>query len=372
MPQSIPIYTHYASSSNVSPIKRVTATDISIIEEAEPCELHDRVNCSECVSATKSKMDQVLKRSISSNAVNTIKKRRSFVNLHRTLSQTSCYSTGSTSENNINDESFDDFMLLLSGARHQRTDQMWEILPNESKISYLRRLLERQQREEEYGHKISYDDLKTLTSSGRGAVVSQILNKRGGTKRAQRERHNGSKLNDRRSRIIREIAEEIYDEFLQQELEQYERGEDFGQNTHQNREIETPIKDKPDSIKKKSIQYDELQLERDHQQLDIKIKELNELLDKLSSFSPLPTPSTDDGQTIPNNETPVTTITKKSAKPYAKNIAFNQLPKTTTQEKNPGFISCLALKSKSFINIFKHKKKKKPAAQNLYRTPNPS
>lgn len=360
MPQPIPIYTHYSSSSNVSPIKRVTATDISIIEEAEPCELHDKVNCKECTIATKSKMDQVLKRSISTNAVNTIKKRRSIINLHRTLSQTSCYSTGSTSENNINGELFDDFMLLLSGAgHHNRTDYMWEILPNESKIAYLRRLLERQQHEDDYEHGMQNDNLKTWTNSGRGSVMSHILNKSVKSSRAQTKKPHGSKSHDKRSRIIREVAEELYEQLLQQDLEAYEEVIDSDENFQHDHEMAIATRKRSQPTKQESIQTDEIQLKQDHERLDLKIKELNELLDKLSSFSPLPTPSTDEGNPTLNNETPVTTITKIPTKPYDKTVTVNHIPKRAAKEKHQGFMGSLASKSKNFMNMFKQKKKKK-------------
>ncbi|KAG0669046.1 hypothetical protein C6P45_004186 [Maudiozyma exigua] len=358
MPQHIPIYAHYSSSSGVSPIKRVAATDISIEEEAEPCEKHDKIGCKECTRAQQSKMDQVLKRSISSNAVNNIKHRRSIANLHRTLSQTSVYSTGSTTDNT---PEYDDFINLLSGDNYyNRADYLWDSLPSETKNIFMKQLIDKRHLERVHDQNALYNETKNIYKSGRGSVVSQILRKRNNTSRNQRDRHHSPQTQDKRNRIIREIADEIYDELMKDGVRQERHSFDSG-----------------DTQRRNSI-HQETYLEHEKEQIDLKIKELNELIDKLSNFSPLVTPSTDEVQ--PSTANLVLTTSSISAKLPSKQTRQKTITppnkanhKESTPEvnnnKNTTFMGCLSLKSKHFMNKFRHKKKK-PAALNLYRSPN--
>lgn len=364
MPQHIPIYAHYSSSSGASPIKRVAAKDISIAEEAEPCEKHDKIGCKECAKAQQSKLDQVLKRSISSNAVNNIKHRRSIVNLHRTLSQTSVYSTGSTTENTTD---YDDFINLLSGDNYyNRADYLWDTLPTETKNMFMRQLIDKQHLERTNDGISEYDDVKTIYKSGRGSVVSQILRKRGNTGRNHRDKVSSTQTQDKRNRIIREIANEIYDELMKD-----------GTREQQRRSFHSF--DSVDTQPRKSINA-EVSLEHEKEQIDLKIKELNELIDKLSSFSPLVTPSTDDRKSPATDLVLTSPIPIKSPTKQISQKTTSSSNKSSHKESTPGssnnnsnktsFMGCLSIKSKHFMNKFKHKKKKKPAALNLYRSPN--
>lgn len=362
MPQHMPIYAHYSSSSGASPIKRVAATDISIAEEIEPCEKHDKIGCKECAKVQQSKMDQVLKRSISSNAVNNIKHRRSIVNLHRTLSQTSIYSTGSTIENNTE---FDDFINLLSGDNYyNRADYLWDTLPTETKNMFMKHLIDKQHLERALDENSQYDDVKTIFRSGRGSVVSQILRRRTNSSRNHRDKLSSSQTQDKRNRIIRDIANEIYDELMKDGIGEQQRRSFHGF-------------DSGDAQPRKSIQ-EEASLEHEKEQIDLKIKELNELIDKLSSFSPLVTPSTDDGKPSSAN-LPITSsaptkahtkLTPQKITSSSHKLSHRESTSESNNNKNTSFIGCLSIKSKHFMNKFRHKKKKKPAALNLYRSPN--
>lgn len=129
-----PVYTHYARSPQPTKrrvsVKHIVATDIS--EPTTPVNSSTRNIYSE-----NWEMSQVIKRSISSNAISSIKKRNSITSMtgiSRTLSQSSCYSTGSTKQKKVDKELFNEFYFYMSGQDHcNKANQAWEILSDETK-----------------------------------------------------------------------------------------------------------------------------------------------------------------------------------------------------------------------------------------------
>ncbi|CCF57174.1 hypothetical protein KAFR_0C01810 [Kazachstania africana CBS 2517] len=104
----------------------------------------------------------ILRRSISSNALNTLKRRNSFTTLHRTLSQSSGYSTIATPSKSpiLQAESFSDFMGFLYGEEcYAKTNLLWENLPKETKDIFVARVLDK--KKQKYDD-LSYSDVKEL------------------------------------------------------------------------------------------------------------------------------------------------------------------------------------------------------------------
>lgn len=363
----IPVYTHYSSNTSISPIRRVTATDISIREEAEPCELHDRINCELCAKATKIKMDQVLKRSISSNAVNNIKKRQSLVNLRRTLSQTSCYSTEST---DLNDESFNELLFCLSGDNnYDLANTLWDMLPKEINDLFIERL--RTRRKHKSDKNLDYKDFRNVFHTGKEHGSSTTTKNR---RKKFIKSHSRTLSAIEKKKIINEIVNVLYDDLLNDDEADYIDSENTMMENYEKYIIPKRLSKKilePEESNTCSNQHPTTtsQLLQDEDKLDKKIKELNVLIERLEQFSPLPTPATDKGQTLSNLEATsqkIDCVLQSPRQPHVKTQISNVSSKPT---KNSGLINYLATKSKHLMNRFRHKKKKKPAAQNLYRSP---
>lgn len=132
-------------------------------EEKEPCELHEKLFCLECQELMQKKMNQVLKRSASYNAVNGSKRRSSVRNINRSLSLSSCYSTGSNTATQSNNEPFNEFLCYLSGDEYySRVNSLWEHLPNETKDMFAARALAKNKTS--MNQVLSHNDIDLLQS----------------------------------------------------------------------------------------------------------------------------------------------------------------------------------------------------------------
>lgn len=409
-------------------VGNIKNTDTSIEEENEPCELHEQLNCNICErevnlkdnigSTSKDNLEQVkevryikyrhhlntsnnsniLKRSISSNAVNNVKRRTSvplsFTNLHRTLSQTSCYSTGSTRSVPIElqEESFHEFFNYVTGEdQYNKVNNLWEILPKETKDVFIKRVLAKKKKLNN-DRKLVYNDLRNvltmkddfnLFGGNEESYPINISNKISNNRQAYKVSNNinnrvnkESSYSFQREQIISQIIGEIFEEVSKREIQHLRNEESVCnqskespalQKTSNNKEknlarnIQAGAKRKP-LLKEQSellllednTTLEEIRLWRDRQEINDRINELNRLIERYEQLSPLHTPVSSNINDKANEG----------------DRAQKQIKNTTAKENSCTIFDIFTTKSKKFIGIFKHKKK--TSKFDLYRKPNPN
>lgn len=351
-------------------MKRLSRTDISIREEAEPCELHERLHCPECERQKEESLKSVLKRSISTNAVNTIKRRTSVTNLHRTLSQTSCYSTGTTKSvpTDLKEESFNEFLDYISGGNKlDKANNLWQILPSETKEVFIKRVMAKKKKMND--KKLAYTDLKILLTAQEYTSETK--------KRSPYNLTNRQPISQR-EQLLSEIIGQIFDEVSVQENTKSRYGNDVSPMwLNLNDEEKTPVNnakssDQMDLLLENNATMEKIRLWRDRQEINDKINELNRLIDRYEQSSPLATPVS-DVDLEKKHTLKTANIPKPKTQPSRyKNTTMYTFPtdKTRKQESNNGSLfDMFASKSKKFIGRFKHKKK--ASSLDLYRKPNP-
>ncbi|CCD23853.1 uncharacterized protein NDAI_0C01930 [Naumovozyma dairenensis CBS 421] len=413
----LPIYTHRApaSTSTSTKIKRLSATDISIREEAEPCELHDRLFCAICQAANEEKMNQVLKRSISYNAVNNVKKRTSITNLHRTLSQTSCYSIGSLqSKQDLTSEPFNEFLDYLVNDNYvSKANLVWENLPKETRDIFVAKAMAKNKHKDQ-ARQIHPDIIELLQSQKqnphRKVHTSTWRNRK--SDYMQLFSDHPKDIPNRRAQNITEILNQFcaYDltdserEYIihklkarQQKPPEEEEGKRCTNTVEEN--IFLAHHQFKDKTKDTSVADPYLK------EITEKINQLNSIMQRLEKFSPATTPITADADlslgstptspmfssgpsttattsdhipipsslTSPLQAQASTKVTQKSKLLSHPTRSLGTRTETSSKhhnntEKKENFFDMLALKSKRFMGRFKHKK---PTKLDLYRKPNP-
>ena len=356
----------------------MSTTDISIKEEAEPCELHEKLHCEECQEINEKRMSQFLKRSISYNAINNVKKRTSINNLHRTLSQTSCYSNGSTQTyKNSNIDPFNEFLSFLSNDDYIGQENiLWDNLPKEVKEFFIARALAKKKLAND--HTIHLNDLKELFRNNASIPNNSDIPPR----YIRRNIASNIKRQARKSR--EQNISRLIGQFFDYELTEMQKEEilnEFSMPEEENPFLSVHSKDrqKECSETEPPISSPEPYLS----EINEKIKELNKLMERLEQYSPVTTPTTNDTDKAPITSSSATTplISKDKDLRATTNRSLNKkmnetpshqslranLPKKHTEET---FLEMLATKSKKFMKKFKHKKK--PAKLDLYRKPTTS
>ena len=358
-------------------LKRLSRTDISIREEAEPCEVHERLHCAECERVKEESLNGVLKRSISTNAVNTIKRRTSVTNLHRTLSQTSCYSTGTTQSvpTELQEESFNEFLNYISGTdKYDKANNLWDILPKETKEVFIKKVLTKKKKMNK--EQLAYNDLKALLMA-KDNSKKDFYN----LKPKRSKSHIRSKVSSQKEQILSEIIGQIFDEVSVQETQKGRYGQNNVSPTWLtlNDDEKTPVNnvknsEQLDLLLENSSAMEKIRLWRDRQEINDKISELNRLIERYEQFSPLTTPSSDN---VEDKKVEITRHSKNREINHIPSPSANNKPASTTSShnkthnnhNNSSIFDTFATTSKKFIGRFRHKKKS--SQFELYRKPNP-
>lgn len=373
----------HCSSPTLNRIGRLVVTDISITEEAEPCELHEEISCTKCQNcSTKNKMSQILKRSISHNAVNNLKRRNSIPGLHKTLSQTSLYSTGSTKSQNLNRESFNEFLIFLNGEDYYETEHsLWENLPKETRDIFVARVLAKKQ---SYRKKeLNYNDIRHLFEGEPTPPKGSFMHYR--NKLGPHFRQSAPGLQEQ---TISKIIGQLYNYELTEsdrDLLKKEAHEVYQNATNERLEYAREYISRAPRMVDKDPHLEEIKAWRDKQDIDAKLKELNALVGRIEQYLPSPvTATTDDAEhTTLIGSTPSSSKFSSSYNPTV-NVVSNggshsgngkkpptimksKMKKTDTKET---FAAMIASKSKKLVQRFK--RKKRPAALDLYREPSPT
>lgn len=351
-------------------LNRLSRTDIPIREEAEPCELHERLNCLQCKRSKEESLNGVLKRSISTNAVNTVKRKTSVTNLHRTLSQTSCYSTGTTQSvpAGLQEESFNEFLKYISGDdKYDKSDNLWDILPNETKEVFIKRVLTKKKKLN--NEQLAYSDLRALLMA-KDKSNKDLYNMKPKRSKSQTR----PKISSQREQVLSEIIGQIFDDVSVQETQKSRYGKNnisptwLTVNDNENTEQMDLLLDNNSAMEK-------IRLWRDRQEINDRINELNHLIERYEQFSPLATPSSNNVKDKKLN-TPKTSnsheITHIPSPSATKTISNNTTHKSNSSDNNGSnstIFDIFASKSKKFIGRFRHKKKS--AQFELYRKPHP-
>ena len=364
MHHSSNIYTHYSSDSDPSNVRRVTATDISITEVDEPCELHDKYHCKQCIEAAEKKFNKVLKRSISSNAVGNTPRRRSMMNLHRTLSQTSCYSTGSTEQRYYQEDIIDDSLYARDGSfDKERNNMVWDNLSSEAKDIIVKRLLSRQQSSSR--NSLVYEDLTSEFESSWNAAPPRGRKHVKVTGTHHKQNHSGR---SRKSRDLSNIVGEVYNDLLMKNLVNESGPMDITQERYETSSANLPHLRQITQNRRNNgtFERESLEIALGNYQLDKKIQELNGILAKLEHYSPLPTPVSTGTQ-----NSAVHTCHKENDEIHRSNQHNTRSIKCYEVADTSSILSRIAMKSKLFMTKLKYKSKKKKAALDLYRVPHP-
>lgn len=405
--------------------------DTSIKEESEPCELHEQFNCNlceremssnnDCVGAGEDKKlthikepgyskhryhlntnnsSSILKRSISSNAVNNVNRRTSLsfstTNLQRTLSQSSCYSTGSTQSVPIElqEESFNEFFNYVTGNdQYNKVNNLWEILPRETKDVFIKRVLAKKKKLNN-GRKLVYNDLKNvlimrdgfnLYAENEGPYPIHISNNNNNnniskTNKDFAKSNKKNSYSSQREQILSQIIGEIFEEVSKREVHHIQGDHQSisnqtdkspiglkssayqGKNLSWNVQARTKSSKLPSSVQPEPLSLEDnttmekIRLWRDRQEINDKISELNRLIERYEKLSPM--------------HTPVSNSSSINNKPDEEGGTPKQINNITTNENSCTIFDLFATKSKKFIGMFKHKKKS--SKFDLYRKPNPT
>ncbi|CCF58119.1 hypothetical protein KAFR_0D04710 [Kazachstania africana CBS 2517] len=294
---------------------------MSIKEEVEPCELHEVIRCAVCREQSQEKAQRELKRSISHNAVNNLRNRKSYSNLQRRYSQGSIYSTAST------DFKVDPASELPSDEDiSSKMGILWELLPDETKTAYIRHTVltktsGKRDSENTYSDRLKYSHhespLQSRSSMGKKEQLLKLL--------------------------VDQLYEEVFD--IRDEPTKYAPE----QSINMNRLMRA---DEP--MTQAHSPLEEIKLWRDSQIISEKIEELNGLIKRFQQFSPVQTPTKEDNTKVFNPSQQV------------KQVDRSKLIFPPKGEKKEGFLTSMA---KKFARKWKHKKR--PAALSLYREPNP-
>ncbi|KAK5781670.1 hypothetical protein RI543_000856 [Arxiozyma heterogenica] len=425
-----------------------SSRNTSIKEENEPCELHEQLNCSlcmgdkmcsidRCVSGEKDKLtyrketgyskcryhlntsdnSSILKRSISSNAVNNVKKRASLsfsaTNLHRTLSQSSCYSTGSTQSAPIElqEELFNEFFNYVTRKeQYNKVNNIWEILPRETKDMFIKRVLAKKKKLNNE-RKLVYNDLRNVlimrdefnlyadndrsdsihildnnnnnnnNNNNRSGCSGDSSIKTNNDNNTQTKRDSSRRKKDfsyfsQREQILSQIIGELFEEVSKREIQYLRDDQSIGNqinessielknNSYKRKKaswnVQASIKSKlssresPESLLlEDNTTMEKIRLWRDRQEINDKISELNRLIERYEQLSPL--------------HTPISSSIK--SKPDEGGSTSKQINNITTNENSHKIFDIFTSKSKKFIRMFKHKKKS--SKFDLYRKPNPN
>ncbi|CAL9734613.1 hypothetical protein MOSE0_F03246 [Monosporozyma servazzii] len=357
-------------------LSRQSRTDLPIREEAEPCELHERLHCPQCKRSKEESLNGVLKRSISTNAVNTIKRKTSVSNLHRTLSQTSCYSTGTTQSvpTGLQEESFNEFLNYISGNdKYDKSDNLWDILPKETKEVFIKRVLTKKKKLN--NEQLAYSDLKALLMA-KDKSNKDLYNLKPSRSKSQTR----SKVSSQREQLLSEIIGQIFDEVSVQETQKGRYGKDnispawLTINNDENVQVNNlKNSEQMDLLLESNSAMEKIRLWRDRQEINDKINELNHLIERYEQFSPLATPSSTNGKdkklntprNIKSNE--LNHIPSPSIANPVGNTAIHK--NNSSGGSNSTIFDIFASKSKKFIGRFRHKKKS--SQFELYRKPHP-
>lgn len=355
---------------------RLSRTDISIREEAEPCELHEKLHCSQCERSKEDTLNGILKRSISTNAVNNIKRRTSVTNLHRTLSQTSCYSTGTTQSvtTGLQEESFNEFLDYISGNdKYDQANNLWEILPHETKEVFIKRVLAKKKKLN--NEKLAYGDLRALLLAQNSKISTS---KRYRTTTASSSATKRSNIhNNSREEILSQIIGQLFDEVsIQEDLKTRYGRQDMPSTClrirrHEDDEEKTPLNnvknsEQQDLLLENDTAMERIRLWRDRQEINDKISELNHLIERYEQFSPLATPVSDKSQ---ERKITLNTTTSRKGVKSIETPKQHEIHSNNNNNNSFSIFDMFASKSKKFIGRFKHKKKR--SQFELYRKPNP-
>ncbi|CCC70774.1 hypothetical protein NCAS_0F02900 [Naumovozyma castellii] len=347
------IYEHHSPKSKKTTrknIRRLVAIETTSFTEEEQ---NQEVN-----------MSQALKRSISSNAVNNLKRRPSFSGLHRTLSQTSCYSTGSAMSANLRNESFNEFMYFLNGEEYyNKANYLWENLPKETKDVFVARVSTKKRNLNK--EDMTYNDIKDLFQGQTAPTKGSFMQYRKKISPYFRQESPGMP----ESTISKIIGQLYNNELTEKDRKRLKReAEQFYNNETQHR-----LKEAKKYINKSNKSscddpfLEQMELWKGRKELADKIKELNTLMTKLEvpshavKSSGVPTPQNKQSLTpIPVEKS---TFKKKNTTTSGTTIKV----KVKENNKSTTFAASITNQSKKLMKKFK--KKKRPAALNLYRNP---
>ena len=358
------IYTHYSDNSDRSNVRRVAARDISIAEEDEPCELHDEYRCKRCREIAEKKYSKVLKRSISSNAVGNVSRRRSLVNLYRTLSQTSCYSTGSTEQKAYIDENNNDTLHHHNRSPNDNiTDMIWDNMTPGARDIIVKRLLLLQK--SSLKNTLDYEDFSSEFQKNWKCPKRTPKMKEDVPNDDQRHR---SHSRSRQSDDISDVVGEVYNKLLLANLmdERATRGRKHSASNIHSSFFQEQTTHNSENRRSVSFEKENLEIALGNYQLDKKIQELNGLLSRLEHYSPLPTPISVEHQCSESFTNNFTSLLKERL-----NISNNGSNDDGMVNKSHGLMSRIAMKSKIFMSKLSYKRKKTKSSFDLYRIPHP-
>ncbi|CCK68888.1 uncharacterized protein KNAG_0B04540 [Huiozyma naganishii CBS 8797] len=258
---------------------------VTIKEEAEPCELHDIVNCKKCQRAEQERLENILKRSISMNAIpgrnasSTVPRK-----LHRSSSQTSCYSTGSTQSVPVEmqNDSFSELLYYFSSQSRERRDPhtaniFWDLLPIETKQALIRKIINNKKRRS--NKNLVYNDFRSL-------LLLNETNYQPSTSKCTRSRP--VSLLSPKEQLASQLIGQLFDSISSESDPESDACyiPNVGPNAEQ-----------LDTFSDAQTALENIRIWRDRQEINAKIKEVNLLIERFEKMSPSPTPaSTDDSQ----------------------------------------------------------------------------
>lgn len=363
--------------SDILNTKQLITTEIK--EEEEPCSIHELIGCQPCKKKMSDKVTQVLKRSISQNAISGIGRRNSVSSiprLRKTISQTSLYSTGSTQSANLKNDSFNEFCQFMYGEEQvQKMNSLWDQLPTDTKNIFIAKAV---QKKKKPNSKLEYKDIKALYNDAalpsknpyvhyRNKLGPHIRNASPGIKEQTVSKIVGELYNNELSEHDKELLKFEAQQYFHNVLKyRVEKADKYVENTLERAEYDKYL--------------EEITSWKENAALTGKIRELNELLERLESISissPLTTKPPVDNKKDTNEKTAIVELHGTKKEKHEKNTSsHNTKPNKSTSSKktnisndNNSFLKKFTKNSHKFVRRFK--RSKKPASLELYREPIP-
>lgn len=327
------------------------ATKFLKLEEVEePCLNHDKINCPTC----EREMKHTLKRSISHNAVNNLRRVESSTSLYRTLSQSSCFSTTSVNSARILNDSYAEFLLDIMPP-DEEMKRCWEQLPKQTKQMYIARALKRSEAKGVTDH-LKDPDLGKILGDGKPPINNSFFHYR--DKIIQNLNKDGNLKNYDAIQMTK-IASKKYNKLSRPALEQeqIETHRDIDEFNRRRRKslykyiLENEFQDDLDPF------LQEINISKE-QNMEVIARLYNELkiFNEHVATSPVVSPIVNKNEKI---EKVVSPPSPKASKP----------PNQSKQKKQIKNESILPSFYTKLMGKFKRKKKQIPASLDLYRIP---
>lgn len=293
--------------------------------------------------AYQPEMNPTLKKSLSQNALNTIKRRNSTNSLHRTLSQSSCFSTSSSTTAQIRDDSYREFLLFLIGEENAKI--CWENLPRETKNVFIAKALKKSNYLKSEST-LKDPSLSEILKDGRIPTKNSFFYYRN---RVTPHIRNSEREHD--AIAISKIASGFYNNELSESERQrlkLDAKKEYDKFLIQRRKVAEQFIDTYDKADDCDLVYQQLKEYKSQLPLEESLTKLTEAVERLSSQV---------------SNTPVTPIEKMSTTTVSK-------PKLTATNKPSNDRNAPIMQSIYGRFIGKFKRKKKPAGSTLiYRKP---